>query len=300
MDWLDRMKLSMDYIENNLSGNIDYNQAAQFACCSTYHYQRMFSFIIGIPLSEYIRRRRLTLAAFDLQEHDVTVTDTAIKYGYDSIEAFTRAFKKQHNVVPSAVRNQGIILTAYPRISFHISIKGDVEMKFKIEQKEAFKVFGVSRKFRRDGDYKKAIGAFWGEVCDGSAFGQIEAIANAEANDERTLALIYHGDNGEVFMDDGETTNYLIGAFKTEGMDTKDFYETAVPAATWAVFPTEEAEWGNGMIAKYIQETFARVFSEWFPTSDYEHAELPELEVYIPNGKGGEHVEIWIPVRRKA
>lgn len=94
MDWLERMNNAMGYVETHLSEDIDFDQVAKIACCSTYHFQRMFSFITSVPLSEYIRRRRLTLAAFELQQSDAKVIDTALKYGYESPEAFSRAFKK--------------------------------------------------------------------------------------------------------------------------------------------------------------------------------------------------------------
>ena len=112
MDWLNRMNKVMDYIEANLAGEISYDKAAQIACCSTYHFQRMFSFITDIPLSEYIRHRRLTLAAFELQTSDIKVVDVALKYGYESPEAFSRAFKNLHGIVPVSARDIGITLKA--------------------------------------------------------------------------------------------------------------------------------------------------------------------------------------------
>jgi AraC family transcriptional regulator len=130
MDWLARMNNAMEYIETHLSEAIDYDQVAGIACCSTYHFQRMFSFITNVPLAEYIRRRRLTLAAFELQNTGVKVLDIALKYGYESPEAFSRAFKKMHGVAPMSARDNGVSLKAYPRLSFHISIRGDEEMNY--------------------------------------------------------------------------------------------------------------------------------------------------------------------------
>ncbi len=128
MDWLVRMNSAMEYIETNLADTISYDEIAHRACCSTYHFQRMFPFITGVTLSEYIRRRRLTLAAFELQTTGSKVIDVAMKYGYDSPEAFARAFKNLHGIMPISARDTGVSLKAYPRMSFHISIKGDVEM----------------------------------------------------------------------------------------------------------------------------------------------------------------------------
>jgi len=123
MDWLDRMNDAMDYIESNLADNISYDKIAQLAYCSTYHFQRMFPFITGVTLSEYIRRRRLTLAAFELQTSSTKVIDIAMKYGYESPDAFTRAFKNLHGVMPVSARDTGVSLKAYPRMTFQISIK---------------------------------------------------------------------------------------------------------------------------------------------------------------------------------
>jgi AraC family transcriptional regulator len=111
MDWLDRMNSAIRYIEENITEDIDYDMVAEKACCSTYHFQRMFSFITDIPLSEYIRRRRLTLVAFELQNSDVRIIDLAVKYGYDSADSFSRAFQKVHGVVPSLAREKGARLS---------------------------------------------------------------------------------------------------------------------------------------------------------------------------------------------
>ncbi|MCJ8014777.1 AraC family transcriptional regulator, partial [Paenibacillus sp. KQZ6P-2] len=143
MDWLQRMNHAIDYIEGNLENIIDYEQIAKIALCSVYQFQRMFSFILEVPLSEYIRRRRLTLAAFDLQNRKNKVTDIALKYGYETPESFSRAFQNLHGLTPTSARNAGSALKAYPRISFQITLRGVVEMNYRIEQRDAFQVFGL-------------------------------------------------------------------------------------------------------------------------------------------------------------
>lgn len=122
------MKSANDNIETNLANNISYDEIAQIACCSTYHFQRMFPFITGITLSKYIRRRRLTFTAFELQTTDARVIDVAMKYGYQSPEAFARAFKNLLGTMPISARDKGVSLKAYPRMSYHISIRGAFEM----------------------------------------------------------------------------------------------------------------------------------------------------------------------------
>nr|WP_281244567.1 AraC family transcriptional regulator [Thermoflavimicrobium dichotomicum] len=132
------MNGALNYIEENLTNDIDFKEVARLAFCSEYHFKRMFSFLAGITLSEYIRRRRLTLAAFELINSDKKIIDIAIKYGYSSPDSFTRAFQNLHGVTPSEARNNGQLLKAYPRMFFQLSIKGGSEMNYRIEEKDAF------------------------------------------------------------------------------------------------------------------------------------------------------------------
>ena len=152
LDVLSRMSLAVEYVEENLTGEINHETLAQIACCSSYNFHRMFSFITEISLSEYIRRRKLTLAAIELQNSKVKVIDLAMKYGYDSPVSFTRAFQSLHGLTPTEARAGGVTLKAYPKISFQISVKGDKEMDYRIEAKEAFQVFGIEGVFRTDGE----------------------------------------------------------------------------------------------------------------------------------------------------
>ncbi len=142
MDWLQRINGIIDYIENNLTDEIKLDAIAKIGCCSIYHFQRMFSFLTDVSLSEYIRHRRLTQAAYELQNSRIKVIDLAFKYGYESPDAFSRAFQNLHGVPPTLARDLGARLKAYPRISFHISIKGEVEMNYRIEDKQSFSVIG--------------------------------------------------------------------------------------------------------------------------------------------------------------
>ncbi len=122
MEWIERLNNAINYIEEHLTEEVDYNQIAAVACCSTYHFQRMFAYMANVSLSEYIRRRRMTLAAVDLQGADEKIIDVALKYGYTSPTAFNRAFKNIHGVAPSLVKKGGVTLRAYPPISFKITI----------------------------------------------------------------------------------------------------------------------------------------------------------------------------------
>lgn len=146
MDLLKSMNRALKYIEENLTNDIDFQEAAKLAFCSEYHFKRMFSFLAGISLSEYIRRRRLTLAAFELKDSNVKVIDIAIKYGYNSPDSFARAFQNLHGINPSKARLNGHSLKAYPRMTFQLTIKGGNEMNYRIEEKEAFRIVGIKKR----------------------------------------------------------------------------------------------------------------------------------------------------------
>jgi len=287
MDWLDRMNCAMDYIEMHLRETVDINCAAQMACCSTYHFQRMFSFITGVPISEYIRRRRLTLAAFDLQSTDAKIIELALNYGYESHESFSRAFKKLHGVTPNSARNKGILLKAYPRMSFHISIKGDSEMNYRIEEKDAFEVFGLELQTNViDGQCYKDIPAFW-ESCEND--GRCIALAHAagkKSNELLDAGVTYdHNPNGDM--------KYMIGCIRHTDTDSSGYTILSIPKQTWAVF---SVVWTSSDNAD-LHRTWQRIYSEWFPSANYEHADCDfDLELYFGDQDSNYGVEIWIPI----
>lgn len=140
---LKEMNEALNYIEENLESPIDLAELAKKAYCSEYHFKRLFSLLSGITIAEYIRRRRLTLAALDLKEQRVKVIDIAMKYGYQSPDAFSRAFQNFHGVTPTLAKQPEQNLKAYPRMSFQLTIRGGFEMNYRIVKKESFQVVGV-------------------------------------------------------------------------------------------------------------------------------------------------------------
>ncbi|MCL2774145.1 MAG: AraC family transcriptional regulator [Oscillospiraceae bacterium] len=144
MDWVKRMNDIVEYIETHLDGEIDYNNFGKMLCCSTYEFSRIFSFVSGMSVSEYIRRRRLSQAALDIQCGDEKIIDIALKYGYESQAAFNRAFKEMHGQKPLSARKNSVSLKIYPKISFALIIKGVNEMNFRIEKKDSFQIMGLS------------------------------------------------------------------------------------------------------------------------------------------------------------
>ncbi|MDQ0720042.1 AraC-like DNA-binding protein [Paenibacillus sp. W4I10] len=137
MDMLKGMNEALIYIEDHLESRIDLREVAKRAFCSEYHFKRLFSLLSGITISEYIRRRRLTVAALKLKDPYVKVIDIAMKYGYHSPDSFSRAFQNYHGIKPSLVRYSNHSLKAFPRMTFQLTIKGGIEMDYRIVKKRS-------------------------------------------------------------------------------------------------------------------------------------------------------------------
>jgi AraC family transcriptional regulator len=180
MEWLQSLNEAVNYIEEHLEDEIDLDKVAQIGCCSTFHFGRMFSYITDMTLSEYIRRRKMTKAAVDLQGRNEKVIDIALKYGYDSPTAFNRAFQSIHGISPSAAKNAGAELKAYPPISFNISIKGEKSMNYRIEKKDSFKIVGVKEHYHGMEDSYANVPAFWGKVNQSGIIPSLCALMNHE------------------------------------------------------------------------------------------------------------------------
>lgn len=283
MDWLDRMNAVMDYIEEHLASEISYDEIARLACTSAYHFQRMFPYVTGVTLSEYIRRRRLTDAAFMLQHTDAKVIDVALRYGYESQAAFTRAFKSLHGVTPAAACDAGVSLKAYPRMTFKISIRGDVEMEYRIMDRPAFEMFGVAGQINGWEDPFEAVPAFNRKCDEDGSVDEMNALLG-RFHDTYLHAALYD------FTEEG--FQYMICYYLPEGMAIPEkFKKLPVPALTWAVFTMPENI--------TIKEFRRRIWREWFPTSGYEQAEGPEFEMYYGQAAHGNAIyEVWVPVRK--
>lgn len=287
VDWLDRMNAALDYIEANLVGAIDLNVAARGACCSVYHFSRMFSFITGVPLNEYIRRRRLTLAGFELKHSDVKIIDLALKYGYDSPNSFTRAFQALHGVTPSDARAPGIMLQSFPRMSFVITIKGVASMNYRIVEEGPLTVFGKSvRTSLVDGRCNSEVPAFLDQCeADRTTYRIVEAGKGDEQMMLRAVTYDYDADGN---------FSYLIGLEMPEGGVSEAWERVDVPARTWAVFPKEfELDSGDSIIS-----VWQRIYPEWFPNSGYEQDEGPLQERNYHTDHGTIIVEAWVPVSK--
>ncbi|MGF9826998.1 AraC family transcriptional regulator [Brevibacillus agri] len=290
MDLLQKLNEALDYIEEHLAGEIDFKEVARVACCSEYHFKRMFSSLAGIPLSEYIRRRRITLAAFDLKDSKLKVIDIAVKYGYNSPDSFARAFAQMHGVTPSEARASGQSLKAYPRMTFHLSIKGGSAMNYRMEEKEAFRIVGLKKRVPLIyNGVNPEIAAMWASL-DAEKIRLLKSLSNVEP-----LGMLSASTNfSDGRLDNGELDHY-IGVATTLDCPESLAKKLEVPASTWAVFEAV------GPFPDTLQDVWGRIYSEWFLSSGYELAEGPEMlwnadkDTTSPTFRS----EIWIPVVKK-
>lgn len=288
MDWLARMNRVMDYIEEQLDGEVDYNEIARIVCTPPGLFQRMFATLIDVPLSEYVRRRRLTRAAIDLSTSDRKVIDIAVKYGYDSADAFTVAFKRQHGITPQAAREPGVTFKAWPKLSFSLILKGVVEMNYRIEQKPAFRIIGKAGTFSNTNDEQTStIPRFWEDSSKDGSIGRVEALASGSVTGKHLLGVCYAGQNDGSFR-------YMIGAGNETAAVSAGMEVLDIPASTWAVFEC------IGPMPKAIQAVWERIMGEFLPNSDYQHAGTPDFELYF-DGENDENYrsEVWIPVVKR-
>lgn len=300
MEWSERMNAAIDYIEGNLAGEIDFSVAAEKAACSTFHFQRMFFAINGLTPVEYARRRRLTLAATELTSGNSKVIDIAIKYGYESPDSFTRAFRNLHNVTPQAARESGVQLVAFPRISFHIALIGGNDMDYRIIEKPAFEVVGKSKRVSTKivqnfvispEIWEKFWWEFWDEFYRDKRYESLEKLTRGKPGritGAGYLGVITIENNMEGF-------SYAVGVEKPDMAVPAGFEVIHIPAATWAVFES------TGPLPKAIHDVEDRIFLEWFPSTGYEHDDKPELEVYLPGNRESEdyRCQVWMPIVKK-
>ncbi|MDT2604466.1 AraC family transcriptional regulator [Enterococcus dongliensis] len=283
MEWLDYFNKSIAYVEDNLVGEIEVAKVAQLAHCSSYHYQRIFSYIAGVTLGEYIRRRKMSLASVDLQQ-GAKVIDVALKYGYDSPTSFNRVFKSIQGLTPKEAKQSGAKLTSYPMLTFQLTVKGVQAMEYQIIDKALFFITGVSLKLGEDMEAaQKQIPQFWNEV---STSGELqELLPLMDQNNPGVLGA------SMITPEVQDEWEYVIGVVSEQ--ETKEFSRYEIPAAKWAVFS------GMGPIPGAIQELQQQIFTEWLPTSGFEYAELPDIELYLDADPQNAQFQIWLPIRAK-
>lgn len=278
MNWMERMERAIDYVEAHLTEEIDYSEVARAAATSAYHFPRMFMSLTDMTLADYIRRRRLSCAARELQSSDARVIDVAVRYGYESADAFSRAFYRQHSMMPSQVRLGGVQLTYYPRLSFHLTIKGDVPMNYRLEEID-FPIRVVGKKFPVDtATAFLVIPEIWKRETESGLVGKLIDMSweNPQCRLEGLLGIC--GTKPRIH---DEVFDYFIGV-RYQGPVPDGMEEFEVKPCTWAVFPD-------------VLDAWKRLFTEWLPNSGYELLDQPIVECYYAPDHRPES-ELWVPV----
>lgn len=285
MEWLKKLSDAIAYIEDHLDDEISYEEAARIACCSAYYFQRMFTYVAGISLAEYIRRRRMTQAAFELQRTGKKIMDIALKYGYASPTSFHRAFQKIHGISPNLARNKGVSLNAYPAIKFSVSVTGGNSMIYRMEQKEEMRIVGVRVPLTEDmEENQRNIPIFWQDTLKRGNYGEICSLSNQEP--QGILGVSAYQNPQDIY--------YYI-AVSTDSPVPEGMYECMIPASTWVVFENV------GRFKESVQSIFRRFYTDWLMFSGYEYAGLPDIEVYPVSADqpADGHFEVWIAVKKE-
>ena len=273
--WAEGIQSAVEYIEENLTEELDIGDIAAKAYVSPFHFQRIFSVLCGMTVGEYIRCRRLTLAAQELSSSDIKVIDAAVKYGYDSPDSFARAFTKFHGISPSAAKERGASLKAFAPLRIKLTLDGGNFMEYRIVEKASFTVRGKSRSFNSDTSYQE-IPKFWQEYM---------------ASDGKRKVC---GQFGICLDSDGKNFDYLIADIYKPWEDIPEGHVTRViPEGTWAVFPC------RGALPKSLQDVNTKIWSEWLPNCrEYKLCGNYDIEMYTEPAEDPKdnYCEIWVPV----
>ncbi|MBQ8228884.1 MAG: AraC family transcriptional regulator [Clostridia bacterium] len=285
MDWISGIQKSLDYIENHITEELNYEAIAKEAACSNFYFQRIFSILCGISIGEYIRCRRLTLAGNELCKTNKKVIDIAFEYGYESPESFSRAFLKFHGVTPSEAKKDGSKLKSFSPLSVQIILRGGSIMDYKIVDKPAFTVLEkVEHHSVDDSQNKNSIPDFW---TRSHKDGTVKTLLELADDKTYIFGICYNTPKDNKYFE------YSIAAVYTNRkIIPKGFRINEIPARTWAVFET------TGAMPNAIQDLFHKILSEFFPTSAYQPTYEMDIEAYTAGNMSSPcyKSEIWIPV----
>ena len=272
--WIEGFQESIDFIEKNLTEELDIEDIAAKAALSPFYYQRIFGALCGVTVGEYIRARRMTLAAQELNGKDVKVIDAAVKYGYDSPDSFSKAFQKFHGITPSQAKEPGALLRSFAPLHIRITMEGGTMMEYRIVEKAPFTIVGVKKPFHSDSSYQE-IPKFWDEWL---AQGENRPIMGTFG-----VCLDMKGKDFDYWIAD----LYLPWEDVPEGCETR-----VIPGSAWAQFPCT---------IKTLQDTNTRIWSEWLPAlQGYSLAGEYDIEVYRPPEEGSDDMKvyIWVPLKK--
>ena len=299
MDWITGMQKALDYIEANLTEEIDYEKVAAESFSSCYHFQRVFSILCGYTLGEYIRSRRLSLAGAELASDKEKVIDVALKYGYDSPDSFAKAFQKFHGMTPSQARTDGKMLKSFSRLSIKILLEGGSTMNYRIEEKEEMILTGY--KYRFTGIPGERMEQEKEMYVKTRPFQYIlQGLSGDVVKNFNIIANI--GDEGYDFYIASQLNEYCRNNLNKRGIlgeeCAKYFENVTIPKGTYAIFETERCRFPTAVFLDLRK----RIVSEWLPSSGYQLANAPELLLthwYEGEMKHQRYCELWLPIEKK-
>ncbi|MFE6847955.1 GyrI-like domain-containing protein [Streptomyces sp. NPDC057686] len=288
---LDRLNQAMDHIEGHLDQHIEVSALARITVTSEYHFRRLFSSLAGMPLSEYVRRRRLTVAAADVLAGEPTLLEIAIRYGYTSGEAFARAFRAVHGVGPGEARRTGAPLNSQPRLSFRLTIEGNSTMRYRIVEKEPFRVVG--KKARVPLIYQGINPHIAEHIQSISQETMLRITSLSDQDPDGVVSATVRLSDG---FEEGSELDYYHAVLTSaaelhEGLDVLD-----CPAGLWAVFEN------TGPLPQALQQMWGDVAAQWIPSNPYEYRPGPEILRTRPSqdDPAQSDAQLWIPVTRTA
>lgn len=286
---LNELNHVIDYIEDHLTDEISLEKISEYAGVSDFHFRKIFFYLSGLTLNEYIKNRKLSEASMDLLNGE-KVTDVALKYGYQSMDGFTRAFKKWSGFLPSDVIKKGIS-KSFPKLSFIITVKGGITMEFRIEDKPAFNLVGVSKRvpMQFEGVNNEIV-----KLAQSITDEQKEEMHSLQNIEPYEIINASYEADANFLKEEGYLT-HLIGVLTTENQVSYLLEKVPVKAYTWAIFPNE------GPFPYTLQDTMAKIYSEWLPSSDYEVINAPAFSFtkMDKDKKDFAYSEVWIPVHKR-
>lgn len=300
MDWITGIQNAINYIEEHLTEELDYEVIASKSFSSSFHFQRVFGILCGCTLGEYIRNRRLSLAGTELSGGKEKIIDIAFKYGYESPESFAKAFRSFHGITPSQARMSGVTLKSFSRLSIKVLLEGGSVMNYKIEEKPEMLLTGFKRRFvgspndKQEQDHRFA--------CE-TRFEQY--ILEGMCREHETIYQILTG------FDEGGYDFYYAYRFPSWALEdlrelpedvAKRFENVEIPAGLYLICETERCKFPTAK----IEEVRKRAVSEWLPSSGCELRDAPEIDVihwFWEEGNDtlnhSRYCELWLPITKK-